>query len=194
MALPAVLALLAAAAVPVAAHEVQDAGPPGGVADPLPSGNVARVAPGLISKSSYDHWFRVAVAVRGKGTPKPGTAAHTKLRKQTMRFLISARWLELESPEHGVKVSKDQVTRALKRQKRAAFGTNEAAYRRYLKRTKRTVDDIRWQIRLSLLSRKLERYAGDDADAFADALSRKWRARTACAADYMTAECGSQAG
>ena len=200
----AVAATLGAAQLS-AAHDVSDGGPPAGTDAPLPSGNVARVAPGLITKKSYDHWFRAAVAQTGKPTPKKGTKAHTRLRNQTMEFLISARWIELEAPEHGVSVSKSEVTKQFKAEKRKAFGSNEAAYRAYLKRTKRTEADLRWQVKLSLLTRKVEKHAvaGLDTkserkearDRFVDAFRRKWRARSVCLTGYFVkAQCSKEVG
>ena len=181
------------------AHEVVDSGPPPGVGDPLPKGAVARVAPGLIRTPSYRHWFRITVALAGrKKPPKEGTRAHTRLRKDTMRFLITARWVVLEAPEHGVKVSKGEVTKALKKSKRQSF-PNERAYRAYLKRSKQTDKDIRFRIRLNLLTNKLQDHvtagtstraeAEDALNRFVAAFNRKWRARTACAAKYATSQC-----
>jgi hypothetical protein len=188
-----------------AAHDVADPGPPAGTDAPLPSGNVARVAPGLITKKAYDHWFRAAVAQTGKPTPKKGTKAHTRLRNQTMQFLVSARWIELEAPEHSVSVSKSEVTKQFNKEKRKAFGSNESAYRAYLKRTKRTEKDLRWQVKLSLLTRKVEKHATAGLstkserqkalDRFVEAFQRKWRARSVCLTGYFVkAQCSKEVG
>ena len=198
----AVAATLGAAQLS-SAHDVSDPGPPADTGDPLPSGNVARVAPGLISKKDYDHWFRAAAAQEGTAPPKKGTKAHARLRKATMEFLISARWIALEAPEHGVSVSKAEVTKSFEKQKRKAFGDDEAAYRRYLKKTKRTEKDLRWQVKLSLLTRKVEKHvtAGIDSkaerqaalDRFVEAFRRKWRARSVCLTGYFVkAQCSME--
>ncbi len=194
----AIVATLGAAQLS-AAHDVSDSGPPAGTQDPLPSGNVARVAPGLITKKAYDHWFRAAAAQEGKAPPKKGTEAHARLRRITTQFLISARWIELEAPEHGVSASKSEVTKRFEKDKRRAFGDDEAAYRAYLKRTKRTEKDLRWQVRLSLLTRKVEKHvtAGLSTkserqkalERFAKAFRRKWRARSVCLTGYFTKAC-----
>jgi hypothetical protein len=196
----AVAASLGAAAL-APAHDVADSGAPPGSGDPLPAGNVARVAPSwLVSEADYDHWFRAAAAQAG-GTPKEGTKAYTKLRKQTMRFLISAAWLQLEAPEHGVEVTKSQITKELKRQKRRAFDS-EAEYQAFLKRTKRTEKNLRLQIKLTLLTRGVQKHAVAGAKTsaerkaalkrFVDAFQRKWLARTACATGYKTSQCSTE--
>ncbi|HEX8066184.1 MAG TPA: hypothetical protein VF520_06630 [Thermoleophilaceae bacterium] len=192
---PRTLLVAAALAAPLclaqapAAHDVADPGAPAGTTDPLPKGSVARVSPRLVSKSSYEHWYRAAVATEGKTS---------RTRGEVMEFLISRIWLEEEAPEHGQTATKDEITKSLEKQKRRVFGS-EREYRAFLKRTKRTNGDIRLQVKLSILSRRLEahaRSAGKTAAErkealrrFTKAFRRKWRARTVCHEKFTTGEC-----
>ena len=170
-----------------------------GLDQTLPSHVVARVGSRLVRRRVFDHWFRISAADGRR--PRPGTRRYARLRRETMEFLIRATWVELEAKERRVHVSRKAVGRAFRMQKREAFRT-ERGYRRFLRSTEQTTNDVRYRIRLDLLQTRLVRRATARARTragykravrvYARRFSRKWRARTICARGYGTRDCSRE--
>ena len=73
-----------------------------------------------------------------------------------MTFLISARWIEGEATLQGITMTGPEVERELARQRRDDFGPE--AFRRFLRQSAMTVDDLKYRVRVSRLSDRLRRH------------------------------------
>lgn len=100
-----------------------------------------------------------------------------------MRFLISDLWVIGEAQERGIRVSHEEVDRKVERNRRSAFHS-ERSFKRFLRRTGQTVADIKFKMRIDLLTEKLQ--AVVDPSEFAS----RWRARTLCAPGFSVQDCG----
>jgi foldase protein PrsA len=118
---------------------------------------VATVDGDTIPRTEYSHWLGVftkeaaAQAQQQQGAAKP-TAA--QLRENTLRFLISARWLDGEASDQGVKVSDADVQKSLADQKKQGF-PNAGDYEKYLKSSGQSNADVLQRVRVTLISNKL---------------------------------------
>jgi hypothetical protein len=120
------------------------------------------------------------------------------LRRATLDSLISADWIEGEATEQGITVSAKEVQRRFRRLKHGQFGS-ERAFRRSLRKTGQTVDDILFRVRIDLLAAKLEARAvvGKSGPARQRALDEyvrtyqaKWKDRTYCLPAFTIDKCG----
>lgn len=163
-------------------------------AQSLPADAVARVHDRVIERSQYRHWKRVAR--RGSG----GKTSEPRLRRQVMRFLISGAWIEFEAKRRGIRVTSRQVRREFRRQRRQSFN-NRREYRRFLRTSGQTEKDLRYRVRLDLLSLKVRkdvlrgvkgaRRQQRRLDRFVARFTARWRKRTICARGYRVRKCGS---
>ena len=113
--------------------------------------------------------FTKCVAAARKAQPKPakGQPAQTDkqlkaqckqqyegLRDQVMQFLINAEWLQGEAADQDVKVSDAEVTKSFAQQKKQQF-PKEKDFQNFIKQSGMTEEDLRLNVRLTLLSNKL---------------------------------------
>jgi hypothetical protein len=151
----------------------------------VPAGNAARVDGTLISRESLSHWTRAAQL-------QSHCKTITRCRKQAMKFLISAQWVLHEAEAREVRVTDAEVTQDLEKQKRQAFRT-ENEFRAFVGRSGRTESDFRYQVKLHLLTQRLQqrlRAKGQALSAYAERFQRRYKARTACLRPYRITECG----
>ena len=184
-----IVPLLVLALAGVAAAEENDA-----PAQSLPAGAVARVDDRIIERAQFRHWKRAAR--RGMG----GKTSERRLRREVMSFLISGAWIQLQAKRRGIRVTSRQVRRSFERQRRQSF-KNRREYRRWLRRSGQTEKDLRYRVRLDLLSTKVRKDVIDDVkgkrrqqrrlDRFVVRFKARWRSRTTCARGYRVEECGS---
>src|SRR5439155_21755090 len=98
-----------------------------------------------------------------KGTPKPQAndlksqcqQEYTGLRDATMQFLISAQWLLKEADKRNIKVSDAEVQKSFQDQKKQSF-PKESDYQAFLKSSGRTEADLKFQVKLSLLTNQIQ--------------------------------------
>lgn len=76
------------------------------------------------------------------------------LRDQVMQFLINAEWLQGEAGDQDVKVSDAEVTKSFNQQKKQQF-PKPKDFQAFLKQSGMTEEDLRLNVRLTLLSNKL---------------------------------------
>jgi hypothetical protein len=151
------------------------------------------VASTPISRGFLRHWMEIG---RRSGVPRRA------LREQVAGVLISGRWIRGEAAERGIEVNRGEVTRAFRRQRRAAF-PRRRDFRRFLRESGQTVGDIRYRVQVDLLSTRIRRHVTQGAatpeerqariDEFVVEFRRKWRARTVCRAPWVTPDCGGKA-
>lgn len=80
--------------------------------------------------------------------------AYTQLRQQVMQFLIQSQWVVQEAKEQGVEVTDKAVRDAFEEQKQQAF-PKEADYKKFLRTSGTTEENILFQIKLNLLQTKI---------------------------------------
>jgi hypothetical protein len=154
---------------------------------PLPEGlsraEPISVAGETIALSEIRRWARIAARAGGSGPPglpELGQAAD---------LLVSQRWIEAEAHATGIRVSDRRVRRELREQADASFPSLRALGR-FLRQTGQTLADIRFRVRLDLLSNRLRNRVleGIDdpeeqmarLDAFVLDFSTRWKAQTLC--------------
>lgn len=102
---------------------------------------------------------------------KPPTEAQLKaqcrkqyreLRDQVLQFLISSQWMISEAASRGIGVTDQQVEAEFTKQKRQSY-PKESAFRKFLKSSGMTIDDILLRVKVDMLSTKLRRAVVKDA-------------------------------
>lgn len=149
---------------------------------------------GVISEEDFDQALeRTAADKDMKRLPAPGSPKYEELRDVAMEELLNAAWVESEAGEMGIDVTQRESATELERIKRESFET-EAAYQRFLRDAHMSEEVAQDQVRLQLLSQRIQQRFDGDEDKFADFVSRyreKWRSRTLCAPDYRIEGCSN---
>ncbi len=105
---------------------------------------------------------RKAAPAPAKGQPRQTDAQFKKtcqqqydnLKDQVMQFLISARWIEGEASDLGIKLTDTQVQQEFAKQKKASFQTTKQ-FQDFLKSSGMTEEDLLFRVRLDTLSNKI---------------------------------------
>ena len=142
----------------------------GGVADD----EVADVQDaGAITKTDFNHWLEVVAAQPQPGQkekpkpPKPGSRQYDAVKQQVMQFLVSAKWIEGEAKDRGLSASPAEVDRQFEETKDQSF-PNEKAYQRFLKTSGQTEEDLKFRVRLDVLSNKIRQQVTEGTDKVSD--------------------------
>lgn len=104
---------------------------------------------GEVTEAQYDHWAKIARRSSPKASPRT-------IRRMVMQLLIQNLWVGGEAAERGIAVTDAEVDREFRDQKRQSFGT-EREFRRFLRRSGFSVADVKYRVRLELLSTKVRR-------------------------------------
>jgi hypothetical protein len=179
------LAALGAVAAALAAGP-----PPAAVVEPSPAAPIV-VAGHPISRGALRHWVDVAARLGSDPASR---------RRTTAALLIPARWVRGEAAERGIVVRRGEVTRELRKQRKAAY-PHRRDYRRYLRESGQTQIDVRSRVKSNLLTDRLRALATQGAttpeeqqaklDAYVAEFRRKWRARTTCLRPWVSKpDCG----
>jgi foldase protein PrsA len=146
----------------------------GGDDHSVPAGAVADVDGKPISQSQFDHWLNVVVAVQRPPKskekpklPKPGTKEYEQTAQQVMQFLVSALWIEGEAGDRGATASPEEVKRQFKQTKDQSF-PNDKAYKRFLKQSGQSEEDILYRVKLDVLSNKIRQEVTKDTGDISD--------------------------
>jgi foldase protein PrsA len=134
----------------------------GGVTHPsVPSGDVAvveEVPDGLgdISQEDYDRTF-VQTWKRGglQKAPKPGDAQYDQVHEAAINDLLDQAWLTGEADELGIDATEREIQNEFKTIREDQF-PDEAAYKKFLKDSGFTEDEVLARVKLQVLSRKIE--------------------------------------
>lgn len=140
-----------------------------GIGSPsVPSGDVALVEDvpdevGQISKETLDRAI-VQQAAEGKlkTTPKPGSDKYDELKEAALGEILERTWIFGQAEELGVSVTDKQVEDELATIKKSNFGT-PGAYKKFLKESKFTQEDVNERVRLQLLSTKVQEAVSAEA-------------------------------
>src|SRR3954454_21387990 len=124
---------------------------------------------GTISKQDFNHWLEVVSAQPQPGqkkkpaAPKPGTRQYDAVKQQVMQFLVSAKWIEGEAKDRGVSATDAEVDRQFKQTKDQSF-PNDKAYQKFLKTSGQTEEDLKFRVRLDVLSNKIRQQVTEGTD------------------------------
>lgn len=156
---------------------------------------------GVTTAKEFHHALVQAAAEKGRrSAPKPGGNGYRRLQLRAMGSLLDDSWIRGQAAEMGIGLRPKQVSRELARLKKGAF-KNEAQYRRFLHEAHFTRRDVRDRVEVQMFSQRIQEsiVAGQaSAKAAQRAFSRfigeyekRWRARTVCAAGYVTVRCSN---
>jgi hypothetical protein len=188
--------MLASAAATLAIAVCPPAGPVAPIENvdaPATGALIACIGPAPITGALFGHWL--AIARKGSGDETPAR----DVRDQVMDFLVGAKWIEGETAERGIKVSDRAVRHRLMSQKHASFN-NEREFQQFLEDSGMTRSDLKYRVRLDMLSERLRsdvvgkgsaRTQARRLDRFVRRFRTKWTGRTSCAAEYASERCGS---
>ena len=107
------------------------------------------------------------------GTPKLNPQQATQLckqeydllRDQVMQFLISSRWIEAEAENRDIEASDAEVDRMFEEQKKQSF-PSDREYQAFLKASGQTEEDLKYRVKLDVVSNKVRKeIVGDKANA-----------------------------
>jgi SurA-like N-terminal domain len=151
----------------------------------VPRGAVARVGDVLISRESAAHWTQAAQRQKPCKTEE-------RCRDRALEFLIAAQWVLQEAERLGISVTNDDVTKRFSKQKRNGF-PSKRKYRAFLRRSGRTEDDLRFQVKVQLLTRGLQERArrkGLTRSAYRKRFRRRYKRQTVCLRAARNSLCG----
>jgi foldase protein PrsA len=93
--------------------------------------------------------------------------SYTQLKQQVMQFLIQSQWVQQEAEDQGVSVSGKEVRTLFEDQKKQAF-PKERDYRKFLRTSGATEQDILFRIKLDALQNKLTEKIQKDQEKITD--------------------------
>lgn len=133
-----------------------------GVGDPsVPSGDAILVqdAPGEVghvTPADIEHAIEVTAAGEGqKKAPKPGEPKYEEAKEAAEKFVLEGIWIQGLSDEWGIEVSEQEVAKKLKEIKKESF-KSEAEFKKFLKESHYTQEDISTRVKIQILSEKLQ--------------------------------------
>jgi parvulin-like peptidyl-prolyl isomerase len=136
-----------------------------GIGSPsVPSGDVAIVSNvpdelGNVTEEEFEHALeQQAAQAKLKKTPQPGDKKYEELKEAALGEILNQIWLEGEAEAFGVTVTDKQVETELEKIKKESFPT-PAAYKKFLKESKFTQEDVDARVRLQLLGTQLQELA-----------------------------------
>jgi hypothetical protein len=163
----------------------------------------AEVAGMPITEAAFVHWFRIAARSQGHGRgthliPHRFSPRWKQLRDQVMQFLISGKWIVGEAQRQGIAVSDAAVGREFARIRDQSFSTRRA-FVRFLRDSGMNRVDVRYRVRLDVLSNRIRRKVVAGAttaaeqqqalDKFVAEFRHRWLAQTRCRPAYRTTDC-----
>ena len=123
-----------------------------------------------------------------------------RVRREVMGFLLPATWIQAEAAERSIVVTDAEVEQEFAKQRDATFKT-DAAYLDYKDDTLLTEADMRFKVRVAMLSDRVRDQALEESratsgqqealDRFVAEYRKKWIGRTTCAKRYRARECGA---
>ena len=122
-----------------------------------------------------------------------------ELKRKGQGYLIAFQWLSGELADRHINISEAEVQKAYDYFKRKEFTGNQ--FRDYLAYTGMSLADVRFIIKDTVLSTRLQKYviskAGMTPEQQRQALAsftRKWTAKTSCRTGYLVAGCKQYKG
>lgn len=136
----------------------------------VPSGDVVKVQDvpdelATISEDEFDHVMERQIAgAKLKKAPAPGSKKYEELKEAALKEMIEGIWIRGEAEERGVKVTNKQVEEELAAIKKQSF-PSEAAFKKFLKESKFTPEDVNDVVELQVLVGALQEQVNAEAPA-----------------------------
>lgn len=127
----------------------------------VPSGDVALVQSvpdeiGHVSEERFDHALEQQVAeAKLKKAPAPGSEKYEEMKKAALGEILNEAWIRGEAEELDITVTDKQVENELETIKEQNFPT-PAAYKKFLKESNFTQEDVDNRVRLQVLSTQIQ--------------------------------------
>jgi len=127
----------------------------------VPSGDVAKIQDvsdeiGAVSQKEFDHAMERQVAGgKLKKPPAPGSKKYEEMKEASLKELLEAVWIRAEAEEREITVTTKQVEEKLAQIKKESF-PSEAAFKKFLKESKFTQEDVNDVIEVQLLSEAIQ--------------------------------------
>jgi parvulin-like peptidyl-prolyl isomerase len=127
----------------------------------VPSGHVAKVQDvpdeiGAVSQKEFDHAMERQVATaKLKKPPARGSKKYEELKEAALKELVEAAWIRGEAEEREITVTNKQVEDKLAQIKKESF-PSESAYKKFLKESKFTQEDVNNIIEVQVLSEAIQ--------------------------------------
>jgi parvulin-like peptidyl-prolyl isomerase len=143
----------------------------------VPDDAIAVVDGDQISQADFDAAFQQAAQQQGlQQPPAPGDQQYQLIRDQAIGTVLDRAWIEGEAADRGVEVTDREVQDTFQQLKQQQFKT-EQEYQQFLQQSGLTQEDIDQQVRLQVLSQKIQdqvtgdvgEVSDDDARTFYDA-------------------------
>ncbi len=127
----------------------------------VPSGSVASVEGNPIPQREFDHWLSVINASQQGAQPKKkaklpkrGSPQYEQLARQAMQFIVTSRWIIGEAADRDLTTSDREVARQFQQTKQQSFPSDKA-YRKFLRSSGQTQEDIDFRVRADVLANKV---------------------------------------
>jgi parvulin-like peptidyl-prolyl isomerase len=133
-----------------------------GIGDPsIPSGDAILVENvpgdvGNVSEADVEHAIELAAASQGlKKPPKPGDPKYEEVKEEAQKQLLEGIWIQGVADEWGIEVTDQEIAKELKKVKQESF-KSEAEFKKFLKESRYTPDDVDQRVRIQILSKQLQ--------------------------------------
>jgi parvulin-like peptidyl-prolyl isomerase len=148
----------------------------GGGNESVPSGSIAQVGDREITQAQFDALLAQAkrsYESQKRKFPEAGTPEYQTLKNQAVSYLVQRVEFAQEAEDMGVEVSDKDVDKRLAEIKKQYFGNSESKYKKQLKQSGLTDEQVREDVRANLISDKLFKKVTEDVKA-SDADVRKY--------------------
>jgi foldase protein PrsA len=132
----------------------------------VPGNAVAEVDGTPIERDSFEHWMRIAAKAGSRPdgrVPRQGTDEYDALRDQVLGQLVSHEWIRGQAEEMGLEVSDSEVRESYDQQREQSF-PKDRDFRRFLRDTGQSEQDLLLQVRLDLLATMIQEKVIEDAE------------------------------
>jgi parvulin-like peptidyl-prolyl isomerase len=119
---------------------------------------VEDVDDGEISQDDFEAALEQVAASQGLrgGPPKPGDEQYEAFKEQALADLTLQKWVEGEAADRGITASDREIDEELETIKEQNFGGSEKEFQRFLDESGLSEEDAIQQVRLSVLSQKIQ--------------------------------------
>jgi len=158
---------------------------------------VATVEATPIAQATFAHWLAITAALSDQHG-HDASASNAALKDKVMGFLLTSEWVLGEASALGVNISEAEVQKRLGEVQKKQF-KKPSELQEYLAKNHETMADLLLRVKLELLesaiSRKVTATKHTAAEkkaalaSFQAQFQSKWKAKTSCAAGYVTGDC-----
>jgi hypothetical protein len=183
--------------VPAGSAATAPSGGASAPAKPTSGGAVATVEATPIAQATFAHWLAVTAALSG-ARGHDASASNTALKDKVMGFLLTSEWVLGEAAALGVDISEAAAHKRLEAIEKKQF-KQPGELQAYLTKNHETMADLLLRVKLELIEAAIARKvtaakhtAAEKKAALAGFQAQfqaKWKAKTSCAAGYVTADC-----